>query len=81
MQSKLIYPYCVFPLQLKYSTLEIQLFQLFYCGWILCTIPACFGIFYQSTMVPTLDENSKLFVVVILSNVHVWHTTVVYFVK
>jgi len=29
-----------------------------YCGIVLCTTPACFSSFYQSTFVPTLVENS-----------------------
>ena len=34
---------------------------LFYCDLILCTSPACFSTFYQRAMVPTLVDNSKLF--------------------
>ena len=35
---------------------------LFYCDLISCTTPARFSTFYQCAMVPTVVENSKLFV-------------------
>ena len=35
---------------------------LFCSGLILCTTPACFSTFYESTIVPTLVENAQFFV-------------------
>jgi len=42
------------------STVGTQQFYFIYCDLMLCTTPACFSTFFQSTMVPTLVENSSI---------------------
>ena len=44
------------------SMIRIKHLLLFYCDLISWTTPTCFSTFYRCAMVPTLVENSKLFV-------------------